>query len=62
MFDPLNLFKSFNCPYYNSNTNTLSCERPYCQFRHPSKQQSNTASKQDQLNLETANSSTSLFL
>jgi hypothetical protein len=62
MFDPLNLFKSVNCPYYNSVTNTLACERPYCQFRHPPKQQPNTTSKQDQLSSELINNSTRLFI
>ncbi len=35
MFQPLNLFKSINCPFYIQSNNTITCERPYCQFRHP---------------------------
>lgn len=35
MFQSLNLFKSLNCPFYSPSTNTLTCDRPYCQFKHP---------------------------
>jgi hypothetical protein len=63
MFDPLNLFKSVNCPYYNSISNTITCERPYCQFRHPPKQQSNAASKQEEhLSSEPVNNSKHILL
>ena len=41
MFQSLNLFKSSNCPFYSPASNTLSCERPYCLFRHPNLQQVN---------------------
>lgn len=35
MFESSNFFKSINCPYYSSSSNTNTCERPYCQFKHP---------------------------
>ena len=37
MFQSLNLFKSLNCPFYSQANNTLTCERPHCQFKHPNK-------------------------
>ena len=43
MFQSLNLFKAINCPFYSQNSNTSTCERPYCQFKHP-KSSSTTAS------------------
>lgn len=45
MFQTLNLFKSINCPYYSSTTNTLTCDRPHCQFKHPSIHSSNASMK-----------------
>lgn len=38
MFQSKYLFKSINCPYYNEATNSITCERPYCQFKHPKPQ------------------------
>lgn len=35
MFQPLNLFKSINCPSFTQTSNTITCDRPYCQFKHP---------------------------
>jgi len=35
MFQSLNLFKSINCPFYSQVNNTLNCDRPHCQFKHP---------------------------
>lgn len=44
MFQPLNLFKFINCPSLTqTNNNTITCERPYCQFKHPKVSNSSTA-------------------
>ncbi len=42
MFQSLNLFKSINCPFYSAANNTLTCDRPHCQFKHPSLNSSST--------------------
>ena len=56
MFQSLNLFKSIHCPFYSAASNTLTCDRPHCQFKHPSLSSSSslinaTDVKQDVSNL-----------
>ena len=54
MFESSNFFKSINCPYYSSSSNTNTCERPYCQFKHPNLNKTD----QQQPQLTTASNST----
>ena len=35
MLPSLNLFKSVTCPFYSKPNSNQTCERPYCQFKHP---------------------------